>query len=331
MRSNLINFMKIGILSYLPVSAPLGLAEQMLLESIERKGHRAKVYRSSRCQLVVDAKEPRVLYEWKGLSNVDVIIPRVGISRRSLKMDLAVIKQFELMGKTVVNKFSSITRAKNKIRTLQLLDHADLPVPRTVMITDSESINEAYENEGVDYIEKAVKKVGGPPVILKSATGATGKGVVIAESIRAAKGTIDLMLGNNENRKIIMVQEYLAESKGRDRRLFIVDGKVVAAMERKSAKNDFRSNMARGGGAVAITPTEEEADIAIRAVEAIGLDVAGVDLIHTNDGPAVLEVNCNPGFKIAEVTGVNVADCIVDFAIKKAKALKANKKIKVRL
>ncbi len=289
-------YMKIGILSFRPESIPYAEETERLQQEAERMGHTAQIFRSELCQLVYDDKGERVLYEGKPFPKIDLLVPRASILT-NVELRLAVVKQFQLMGVPILNNYQAIGRAKNKLRTMQILHSLGIPTPRTVVI----------KNEAA--LKGAVEAVGGTPVILKDPFGTFGNGVVIAESLRAAKSVLHSL------RKIILVQEYIEESGGRDTRVFVVGDRVVAAMERSAQAEEFRSNMELGGVASAVEISDEYAKIALASTRAIGLDYAGVDIIETKNGPAVLEVNGNPGFKaLEEVSGVNVASAIMELA-----------------
>lgn len=288
--------MKIGILSFRPVDADFADETLRLKEAAEAMGHSAQIFRSALCQLVYDDKGERVLYEGKPFPKIDLLVPRASILT-NVELRLAVVKQFKLMGVPILNGYHAIGRAKNKLRTMQILHSLGIPTPRTVVIN-----NEAA-------LKGAVEAVGGAPVILKDPFGTFGTGVVIVESLRAAKSVLHSL------RKMIMVQEYIEESGGRDTRVFVVGDRVVAAMERSAQAEEFRSNVELGGVASSVEISDEYAKIALASTRAIGLDYAGVDIIETKNGPAVLEVNGNPGFKALEgVSGVNVAGAIMELA-----------------
>jgi ribosomal protein S6--L-glutamate ligase len=292
--------MKIGILSFKPSGRRAAEEELRIKAAAERLGHKAQIFRSERCQLVYDGKSERVLYMGKRFPKIDVLIPRASILN-NVDIRLSVVKQFQQMGVPVVNDYMSIARAKNKVRTQQILHSLGLPTPHTVVIHDKSVLN------------AAIDAVGGAPVILKDPFGSYGSGVVIAESKRAARSVLDAMAT-----PILMVQEYISESGGKDTRVFVVGSKVIAAMERSAQAEEFRSNVELGGETRPVEVSDRYAQIAIASTKALGLEVSGVDIIETKKGPAVLEVNGNPGFKALEAaTGVNVAEAIVLHAIAK--------------
>ena len=277
----------------------------MLKKAAVALGHKARVFRASRCQLVYDGLGERVLYNGKKFPKIDVLIPRASIVS-NVDIRLSLVKQFQLMNVPVVNEYMSIAKAKNKLRTQQILHSLGLPTLRTVVI------------ENYTTLSDAIDKVGGAPVILKDPFGSYGSGVIIAESKRAARSVLDAIWCNGYSHKIMMVQEYVEESGGRDTRVFVIGDKAIAAMERSAQAEEFRSNVELGGVTSAVEVSDEYAQIAVKSAKALGLEVAGVDIIETKDGPAVLEVNGNPGFKaLEEITGVDVATPIIEHALNK--------------
>lgn len=292
--------MKIGILSFRNLSRQTADEERRLKRAAEAMGHKARIFRADRCQLVYDEKGERVLYNRKRFPELDILIPRASIIA-NVDIRLSLVKQFQLTGLPVVNDYMSIARAKNKLRTQQILHSLGVPTLKTVVV-------HTYAD-----LDDAIDRVGGVPIILKDPFGTYGGGVVIVESKRAARSLVDAI-----GSRIMMVQEYVAESEGRDTRVFVVGDKVVAGMERSAQSGEFRSNVELGGETMAVEVNEEYAQIAIAATKALKLEVAGVDIIQTKNGPAVLEVNGNPGFKaLEEVTGVDVASEIIEYAIAK--------------
>ena len=297
--------MVIGILSYRPVSRQVTKEERRLKKAAEVLGHKAKIFRASRCQLVYDGRGERVLYNGKKFPKIDILIPRASIIS-NVDIRLSLVKQFQLMNVPVVNEYMSIAKAKNKLRTQQILHSLGLPTLRTVVI------------ENYTTLSDAIDKVGGAPVILKDPFGSYGSGVIIAESKRAARSVLDAIWCNGHSHKIMMVQEYVAESGGRDTRVFVVGDKAIAAMERSAQAEEFRSNVELGGVTRGLPVSDEYAQIAVKSAKALGLEVAGVDIIETKHGPAVLEVNANPGFKaLEEITGVDIATPIIEHALNK--------------
>jgi len=298
--------MNIGILSFYNTGKRDGDAI-MLKKAAIALGHKSSILRHKSTQLVFDKQNPRVLHRGKKTSRYDVLIPRASrVSNNDL--EAAVVKQFQLMGIPLFNSYSSIVRSKNKLRTLQILDHLDIPIPRTVVVRKME------------YLSDAIKKVGGLPVIIKTPYGSLGSGVAIVETKRSLYSALDIIWGSSD---IILIQEYIKASKGKDIRALVVGGKVVAAMERKARKGDFRSNIGQGGVGRVITLSNEEKKLAVEASNALKLQYSGVDLIKDTDHTMIMEVNCNPGLKgISEVSPVDVPTEIIKGAISFAKKFK---------
>ena len=279
--------MKIAILSQ---SASL-YSTRRLKEAGERQGHRIKVIDYLRCYMNITSKRPSIVYNGKPLENFDAIIPRIGASKTFY--GTAVVRQFEVMGVFSPNASQAISRSRDKLRSLQILAREGVGLPITGFANDTQDIDGLIET------------VGGAPLVIKLLEGTQGIGVVLAETYQAAKSVIEAFRGLDAN---ILVQEYIAEAKGSDIRCFVVGGKVIAAMKRQGAAGEFRSNLHRGGKATKITPTAEERKVAIRAAKAMGLRVAGVDLLRSNHGPVIMEVNSSPGLQgIERTTGVDVA------------------------
>ena len=302
--------MNIGVLSYGSGRRKLSSrrrtsAEKYLIAAIKERGHKPYYLRHDKCELSYANGQMKVLYVGKKFPNLDVIIPRPSITI-NVDLKLTLNKHLLLMGIPLVNGYMPILRAKNKIRTLQILSHKGIKVPKTVVL------------ERLEYIDKAIKMVGGFPIVLKTPAGSFGKGVVIVESRRSLLSALDMIL-TQEHWRILLIQEYVADAKNQDVRVFVVDGKVIASMERTAAEGDFRSNLHAGGKGVPVELTPAEEKISIDAAAALKLDLAGVDLLRTQKGPVVMEVNANPGLEgITEATGVDVAGAIVDFAVRKA-------------
>ena len=290
--------MKIAILSQ---SASL-YSTRRLKEAGERQGHRIKVIDYLRCYMNITSKRPSIVYNGKPLENFDAIIPRIGASKTFY--GTAVVRQFEVMGVFSPNASQAISRSRDKLRSLQILAREGVGLPVTGFANDTQDIDGLIET------------VGGAPLVIKLLEGTQGIGVVLAETYQAAKSVIEAFRGLDAN---ILVQEYIAEAKGSDIRCFVVGGKVIAAMKRQGAAGEFRSNLHRGGKATKITPTAEERKVAIRAAKAMGLRVAGVDLLRSNHGPVIMEVNSSPGLQgIERTTGVDVASKIIEYLAKNA-------------
>lgn len=276
----------------------------MIKEAILKLGHTVRIIRYDKCQLVYDGRTPRVLYNNKKFPKIDVIIPRL-VALADVEAKASIIKQFQLMRIPVVNEFLPSVRAKNKLRTLQILSHKGIAVPKTIVIRRFE------------YLDGALKRIGRMPVILKTPFGSLGVGVAIIESRRSLVSALDI-LWKGFNSDTILIQEYIRESEGKDIRVFIVGDKIVAIMQRIAKRGEFRSNIYQGGTGKKISLTMYERKLALAAVRALKLDVAGVDLLEKQGGAVVMEVNCNPGLEgITEATGIDVASEIVKYAIKK--------------
>lgn len=294
-----IDFVKIAILSFVPLNVEPKREAQLLKTAAEARGHEAEIYHAGRFQVDFFEDEVKIFYDGRPFEMVDLVIPRARMITEADRK-LAILKQFELMGVPVLNTYESIVVAKNKMRSLQIFQEASLAVPRTVLL------------EGKQGFSAAVERLGGYPVVLKDPFGTYGRGVILVESERSARSVLD-MIWASWWPQLVMVQEFVSESAGRDKRVFVVKGKVVAAMERSAPEGDFRSNIELGGEGRAVELSEEEEALALKAVELLNLDVAGVDLIQSDRGPLVLEVNANPGFKaLSKITGVDVAGAIVD-------------------
>ncbi|MBI5151951.1 RimK family alpha-L-glutamate ligase [Candidatus Peregrinibacteria bacterium] len=305
--------MKIAILSFEDIGKSATREELRLAAAARELGYSAKIFRVDKCQLVYDPNHPCVLYDGKIFPQYDVLIPRPTVLR-NVDLQIAIIKQFQLTGMPVVNTFHAISRAKNKLRTMQILDHYGIPIPKTIVVRDLKYVN-----------NEILKQVHGPPVILKTPFGSYGSGVVIAESKRAVVSALNFLWKENKI-NIILLQEYMKESRGKDVRVFVIGGKVIAAMVRSAAKGEFRSNIELGGEGEKTRLSQREEKVAIAATKALKLEVAGVDIIRSRKGPMVLEVNANPGFKtLEEVTGINIAKYIIEYAVRKAKRLKQEK------
>lgn len=289
--------MKIGILSYrsLVNKAP---KEELELKKVARElGHTCRIFRAQRFQMVFDPASPWLIYNGKPFPNYDVILTRPSILN-NVDWHISLIKQMEMRGILLFNRYEAILNAKNKIKTMQMLDDCGIPIPKTIVVRRSFDL------------PQAVKIVGGFPVIIKQPVGSFGAGVTIVESMRALKS---LLLWDQP---MYLLQQYVKYSKGKDIRIFVVNGAVVGSMMRAAQKGEFRSNIELGGVGQPVEITDEEASIALRSVQALGLHYGGVDVMRGKDGPVVLEVNSNPGFKeLEKSTGVNIAKAIVDYAV----------------
>ncbi|MBU1446149.1 RimK family alpha-L-glutamate ligase [Patescibacteria group bacterium] len=290
---------------------------KLLRDSIKAMGHKPKIIRNDKCQLHYTSQLTEVLYNGKPFPKVDVIIPRFDIIE-DVALSATIVDQLKIQGIPVIQEYKSLVRAKNKLRTLQFMTRDGIPVPNTIVV------------KRFEYLDIAIQKIGGFPIIIKTPFGSLGKGVAIVESRRALNSSFDMLLMSPQF-SYILIQEYVEEAGGKDIRIFVVDGKVVAAMERASASGDFRSNLAQGGNGVVAKLSKREEEIAIAAAESLRLKIAGVDVLRSKHGPVIMEVNCNPGLKgITEVTGIDVAGEIVKYAVKYAKKQMKLKNLKLK-
>jgi len=274
-----------------------------LVEEARKRGHHVSVVDTLRCYMNINAQQPSIHYKGENLAGFDAVIPRIGASITFY--GTAVLRQFEMMGVFAVNDSLAITRSRDKLRALQLLSRKGIGLPITGFA------------HSPDDIDDLIAMVGGVPLVIKLLEGTQGIGVVLAETRQAAESVIEAFLDMQAH---IMVQEYIKEAKGTDIRAFVVDGKVIAAMQRQARPGEFRSNLHRGGKAELVKITPEERSTAIRAAKIMGLNVAGVDLLRSERGPLVMEVNSSPGLKgIESATGKNVAEMIIKFIETKAK------------
>ena len=268
-----------------------------LREAAEQRGHEVKVVDYLRCYLNITSRRPTVQFQGKELEGFDAVVPRIGASHTFY--GTAVVRQFELMGTFAANESQAITRSRDKLRSLQLLSRSGIGLPVTAF---------AHSTKDIDGL---LETVGGAPVIVKLLEGTQGVGVVLAETKKAAESVIAAFRQLDAN---ILVQEYIKEAGGSDIRCLVVGTRVVAAIERRGAPGDFRSNLHRGGTAARVKLTPEERSIAVRAARALGLNISGVDILRSNHGPVVMEVNSSPGLEGVETTtGVDVAGRIVEF------------------
>lgn len=268
-----------------------------LKEAGEKRGHEMRVVNYLRCYMNITAHKPVVMFQGRPLSDFRAVIPRIGASNTFY--GTAVVRQFEMMGTFVANGSQSISRSRDKLRCLQILARKGIGSPIT-----------GFANSTKD-VQGLINLVGGVPIVIKLVEGTQGIGVVLADSQKAAESIIEAFVGLEAD---ILVQEFIAESKGEDLRCFVVGDKVVASMKRVAAKGEFRSNLHRGGHAETVTLTQQERRIAIRAARAMGLHVAGVDLLRSKRGPLIMEVNSSPGLEgIETTTGVDVAAAIIEF------------------
>lgn len=290
--------MKIGILS----RNPRLYSTNSLVESAIKRGHEVEVIDYVRCYMNITTKRPSIFIGSKELNDFDAVIPRIGASQTFF--GTAVVRQFEMMGTYSVNESVAISRSRDKLRSLQLLSRRGVGLPVTAFAHDTRATG------------SLIKLCGGAPVVIKLLEGTQGVGVVLAETTKAAESVIEAFRGMNAN---ILVQQFVKEAGGADLRCFVVGGKVVAAMMRQGAEGEFRSNLHRGGSAKIVKITPEERATAVAAAKVMGLGVAGVDLLRSNSGPVVMEVNSSPGLEGIEVaTGKDVAGKVIEHIEKNA-------------
>jgi len=292
--------MRIGVLSFRPLDKQATPEELALKNSAKELGHKSRIFRATKFQLVYDTESPWLLYDGKPFPDYDVVITRPSVLK-DVDLHIALLEQMEMSGILLFNKYQSILNAKNKIRTMQILDRFGIPIPKTVIIRRPEDVVQAS------------KLVGGFPAIVKTPFGSFGNGVTIVESMRGLNSFL------RWDQPGYLLQEFVKYSRGKDIRIFVVNGKIAGAMMRSAKKGEFRSNIELGGIGTTVEITNEESNIALRSVQALGLDYGGVDVIRSKEGPVVLEVNSNPGFKELErSTGISIAKSIVEYAIELA-------------
>lgn len=287
--------MRIAILSNGPGNYSTKRLEEVALE----RGHEVEVVKYRDCYATIEQSNPIVRYQGESLARFDAIIPRIASSMT--RYGSAIVRQMEMQGVYAVSSSIAISRSRDKLRSMQLLAKAGVPIPKTVFSRNATDIDDLIE------------KLGGAPVIVKLAQGTHGNGVVLAETKKAAKSVLQAFYLTNEDGTNVLLQEYVKESAGVDIRAFVVGGRVVASMMRKSLDDDFRSNLHKGGEGSAIKLTPEERKMCLRAARAMGLAVAGVDFMRSDRGPLILEVNASPGFGIEKVTGRDVATPIIEY------------------
>ncbi|MEH6702104.1 30S ribosomal protein S6--L-glutamate ligase [Parasphingorhabdus sp.] len=279
-------------------------SHKRLVEAAEARGHEMRILNTLRCTMNITSHRPSILYNGETLTGFDAVIPRIGAS--ITHYGLAVLRQFEMMGVWPLNESVAVGRSRDKLRSMQIFAKHGLGLPVTAFAHDPKQTDEV------------LKIVGGAPAVIKLLEGTQGIGVVLGETNNSAKSVIEAFRGLNVN---ILVQEFIKEAGSSDIRIFVVGGKVVAAMMRTGAEGDFRSNLHRGGSAKMVKITPEERSTAIRAAKVMGLNVAGVDILRANHGPVIMEVNSSPGLEgIEAATGKDVAGQIIEFIEAKAKA-----------
>lgn len=287
-----------------------------IVEEAQKRGHEVIVADYSKCSLVMEKGSPKVYYKGESFEKINAVIPRIGASVTFF--GTAVLRQLEMKNVFIANGSQAIARSRDKLRSSQILAEEGLGVPKTAFA-------KFPKDKDVDTM---IDMVGGPPLIIKLLESTQGLGVVLAETKKAAKSVVEAFSGLKAN---IIIQEFIAEAKGADIRAFVVDGEVVGAMKRQGKEGEFRSNIHRGGKGEKVTLTKKQESVAIKATKALGLKIAGVDMLFAKRGPLVLEVNSSPGLQGIEAsTGVNIAAKIIDFVEKgaiKKRQKKPNTKI----
>lgn len=268
-----------------------------LYEAALKRGHDCVVLDHRKCYVGIKQGKPSIHYNGQDVSDIDAIIPRIGASVTFYGS--AIVRQFEVMGVVSANPSQGITRSRDKLRCMQILSGAGIGLPVTGFAKNTHDVDDL------------IKMVGGAPLVIKLLEGTQGIGVVLAETKKAASSVIEAFFGLGNN---ILIQEFIKESKGTDIRVFVVDGKVVGAMKRVAKEGEFRSNLHRGGTAELIKLSKAERETALRASKELGLTVCGVDMLPSDRGPLVLEVNSSPGLEgIEKATGKDIASKVIEF------------------
>ncbi|MEZ6066953.1 MAG: RimK family alpha-L-glutamate ligase [Planctomycetaceae bacterium] len=287
------HFMKLAILS----CSSRCYSTRRLRQAAEQRGHKIRVLDTLKFAIDLRPGEPDLYFHAKELSRYDAVLPRIGAS--ITYFGTAVVRQFEQMDVFCANSSNGISNSRDKLRSLQILSRHHIGIPPTTFVRDRSDVI------------PAIRRVGGAPVIIKLLEGTQGVGVILADSEKIAEAIIETLQSTRQN---VLVQKFVAESKGRDVRAFVVGDRVVAAMRRVAQENEFRSNVHRGGRAEAIELDEQYRETAVRCAQIMGLRVAGVDMLEGKDGPQVMEINSSPGLEgIEGATGMDIAGAIVDY------------------
>lgn len=290
--------MKIGILT----RNPRLYSTRRLIETATGRGHRVETIDHLKCYVVIEKGNPSIHYQKKTLDGFDAIIPRIGASVTFY--GTAIVRQFEMMNVFSANESQAIVRSRDKLRSMQILSRAHVGMPKTCFARTPDDKHDV------------IRQVGGAPLIIKLLEGTQGVGVMLANTKKEAGSILETFYGLKVN---ILIQEFIKEAKGSDIRAFVVDGKVVAAIKRQASEGEFRSNIHRGGTATPIKLTNDEKQTALKAVKVLGLSIAGVDMLPSERGPLVMEVNSSPGLEgIEKTTGIDIAGRIIDFIERKA-------------
>ena len=285
--------MKLGILS----CSTNCYSTRRLREAAVQRGHKVKVLNTLKFAIDLDKADPDLYFRTKQLSHYDAVLPRIGAS--ITYFGTAVVRQFEQMDVFCANSSGGISNSRDKLRSLQILSRHNIGIPRTTFVKDKKDVLPAIE------------RVGGAPVIIKLLEGTQGVGVILAESVKMAEAIIETLQSTKQN---VLIQKFVAESKGRDVRAFVVGDQVVAAMRRVAQGQEFRSNVHRGGRTELVELDDQYSEAAVRAAQIMGLRVAGVDMLESKTGPQIMEVNSSPGLEgIETCTQLDVAGAIIDF------------------
>ena len=285
--------MKFAVLS----ANPNLYSTKRILEAGTKKGHEMIVIDHTKCDLVIEKKKPSIIFKGKEVLDVDGVIPRIGASVTFY--GTAVVRQFEMMKIFTATESQALVRSRDKLRSLQILSRAGLGLPKTVFSNYSKNVGAVIEH------------VGGAPLVIKLLEGTQGLGVVLADNKNSAESILEAFNGLQAR---VIVQEFIKEAMGADLRAFIVDGVVVGAMKRQGKEGEFRSNLHRGGSANIIELSDEEENAALRAAKAMGLGIAGVDMLQSSRGPLILEVNSSPGLEgIETATGKDISAQIIKY------------------
>ena len=285
--------MKLGILS----CGPNSYSTRRFVEAAQSRGHKVRVLNTLKFAIDLDKGKPDLYYRQKVLSDYDAVLPRIGAS--ITYYGTAVVRQCQEMDIFCANTSAGITNSRDKLRSLQILSRHHVGIPRTTFVRDKKDVLPAIE------------RVGGAPVVIKLIEGTQGIGVLLADTIKSAEAIIELLQSQKQN---VLIQKFVAESKGKDIRAFVVGDRVVAAMRRVAQGQEFRSNVHRGGVAEAVELSDDYIETAVRAAQILGLRVAGVDMLEGKSGPQIMEVNSSPGLEgIETCTGLDVAGTVIDY------------------
>lgn len=285
--------MKLGILS----AAPKCYSTARLVQAAEERGHKVKVLNTLRFAIDLEAGEPDLFYRSKELTDYDAVIPRIGAS--ITYFGTAVVRQFEQMDVYTPNTANGISNSRDKLRSMQILSRHEIGIPYSTFVRDRADVM------------PAIMRTGGAPIIIKILEGTQGVGVILAETTKVAEAIIETLQTAKQN---VLIQRFVAESKGKDIRAFVVGDRVIAAMRRVAQGDEYRSNVHRGGNTEAVTLDPIYEETAVRAAQIMGLRVAGVDMLEGADGPQIMEVNSSPGLEgIEGATGLDIAGAIVDY------------------